>query len=206
MQIIGNMREMRLSIFTWRSRADLVQKIGLSLVFAVLTGLMAQMRMPLPFTPVPITGQTFAVLLAGVLLGKRWGAISMVLYGALGIAGVPWFNAATSGMGATTGYIIGFVLAAAFVGYVTDTFVKARNFYSLIVVMIFSTLFLVYIPGLLWLGTWLNAVSHSPASIGTVFSLGAAPFVAGDILKALAAAGIGWLLLPKTPFSANRAG
>jgi biotin transport system substrate-specific component len=204
MQILGNIRELRLNAFAWRSRADLLQKIGLSLVFAVLTGLMAQIRMPLPFTPVPVTGQTFAVLLAGVALGRRWGAASMVFYGALGLAGVPWFNGAASGLGATTGYIIGFVLTAAFVGYVTDTYIKARSFYSLAALMVFSTLVLVYLPGLLWLGGWLKAASGSSISAGTVISMGATPFIAGDVIKALAAAGVAWLLLPKTPFSEAR--
>jgi len=75
---------------------------------ACLTGILAQARIYLPWTPVPITGQTIAVILAGILLGKCWGSISMAIYGIMGIAGIPWLSGATSGWGPTSGYLLGF--------------------------------------------------------------------------------------------------
>ncbi|UCG41646.1 MAG: biotin transporter BioY, partial [Acidimicrobiia bacterium] len=85
--------------------------------FALLTGLTALWEIPLPFTPVPITGQTFAILLAGATLGLRAGAASQLLYLAMGIVGVPFFAGGSSGWevvtGPTVGYLVGFVAAAA---------------------------------------------------------------------------------------------
>jgi biotin transport system substrate-specific component len=84
--------------------------------FALLTGLTALWEIPLPFTPVPITGQTFAILLAGATLGLRAGAASQLLYLAMGIVGVPFFAGGSSGWevvtGPTVGYLVGFVAAA----------------------------------------------------------------------------------------------
>ena len=201
MQIAGAIRQTRLSIFTWRYHADLPLKITLAILMAMFTGLLAQVRLPLPFTPVPVTGQTMAVLLAGVMLGKKWGGLSMMIYGILGFAGLPWFNATTSGLGATAGYILGFVLAAGFIGHLTDSYLKSRSFYGLLATMLFASLVLVYVPGLLWLGGWMNLVLHKPADVSSIIGMGALPFIAGDVIKAVVAAGIAWLILPKTSYS-----
>ncbi|MEV1005848.1 biotin transporter BioY [Streptomyces sp. NPDC049881] len=84
---------------------------------AVLTGIAAQLTLPVPGSPVPVTGQTFAALLVGASLGASRGLASMVLYALVGMAGVPWFQGGTSGPGgATFGYIIGMTLAAWAVG------------------------------------------------------------------------------------------
>lgn len=84
---------------------------------ALLTGLAAQVVVPLPGTPVPVTGQTFGVLLTGAALGWHRGAASMLLYVLAGIAGVPWFAEGSAGWPAATGgYLVGFVVAAAAVG------------------------------------------------------------------------------------------
>jgi biotin transport system substrate-specific component len=200
MQIVGAFHQTRLNIFTWRCQAAVPVKIVLALGMAAVTGLLAQVRMPLPFTPVPVTGQTLAVLLAGVMLGRKWGGISMGIYGLLGLAGLPWFNGGTSGIGATTGYILGFVLAASLIGYVTDVYLKSRRFTGLFMMMLFASMVLIYLPGLLWLGAWLSLVLHKSTSVAAVMGMGAAPFIAGDILKVAAAAGIAWLVLPKTFF------
>src|SRR3972149_4985549 len=88
--------------------------LSLSFAFAAFTGVCAQVRFYLPFTPVPVTGQVFAVLLCGVLLGPAFGAFSQLLYIALGVAGGPWF--VLGPVGPTGGYIVGFVLAPAIVG------------------------------------------------------------------------------------------
>ena len=124
---LEDFRLARLGAFRWRYQASLPWKITLALLMAGLTGLLAQVRIALPFTPVPLTGQTFAVLLAGVVLGRKWGGVSLAIYAILGVAGVPWFNGGTSGLSATGGYLIGFVLAALFLGYYTDKYAKSRR-------------------------------------------------------------------------------
>src|SRR6478735_937956 len=76
---------------------------------AALTGIAAQIAVPIPGSPVPVTGQTFAALLVGTALGARRGAAALGLYLAAGAAGLPWFAEGSSGAGlATLGYVIGF--------------------------------------------------------------------------------------------------
>jgi biotin transport system substrate-specific component len=198
---LETLRLARLGAFRWRYQASLPWKITLALLMAGLTGLLAQVRIALPFTPVPITGQTFAVLLAGVLLGRKWGGVSLGIYAILGLAGLPWFNGGSSGLSATGGYLIGFVLAALFLGYYTDKYPKYRGFIGIFGLMFFASLMLVYIPGLLWLGFWLHLVKGSTAGIISVISLGAVPFIAGDILKAGLAAAAARILTPKESFT-----
>ena len=104
-----------------RSRVrDVVAVVG----FALLTALAAQITIPLGFTPVPITGQTFAVLLAGGVLGANRGALSMGLYVALGAIGLPFYAEGSGGWtaatGATAGYLVGFVVAAFVVGKMAE--------------------------------------------------------------------------------------
>jgi len=200
-QTMENLRLARLGAFRWRYQASLPWKITLALLMAGLTGLLAQVRIALPFTPVPLTGQTFAVLLAGVVLGRKWGGVSLAIYAVLGIAGLPWFNGGTSGLSATGGYLIGFVLAALFLGYYVDKYPKSRSFSAMFGLMLFANFVLVYIPGLLWLGFWLHIVKGSTAGMISVISLGAVPFIAGDILKAGLAAAAARILTPKESFT-----
>ena len=90
-----------------------VATVALVLGGAAFVGISAQVAIPLPFTPVPLTLQTFAVLLVGAALGTWRGIASMVVYAAAGTAGVPWFSAGSSGWGgASYGYILGFIVAA----------------------------------------------------------------------------------------------
>ena len=84
---------------------------------AAFVGLAAQIAIPLPFTPVPLSGQTFAVLLSVAALGPARGALGMLLYAVAGIAGLPWFASHQSGWAIPSlGYVLGFVLAAVVVG------------------------------------------------------------------------------------------
>ena len=189
------------NVFHWRYGLSIPKKLFLSLAMACLAGLLAQARIPLPWSPVPITGQTFAALLAGVLLGRWWGGASMAIYGGLGFAGLPWFNGWSSGFSATGGYIIGFVLAALFVGHFTDNYIKSRRFFSMVGLMLFASLVLIYVPGLAWLGLWLNFVKGSPASLPSLLTMGAVPFIAGDITKVVAAALLARGVTPKRAFN-----
>jgi biotin transport system substrate-specific component len=191
----------RSDAFSWYRELSVAQKLVLALSMAALTGLAAQVRIPLPWTPVPITGQTLAVLMAGVFLGRWWGGISMALYVALGALGVPWFTAWSGGMGylagPTGGYVIGFVLAALFIGHFTESFIKARNLVSLFALMMAANFVLIYIPGLMQLGFWLNLVQGKTTAISQVLTLGLIPFIAGDVLKITAATLLARGIMPR---------
>jgi biotin transport system substrate-specific component len=180
---------------------SLANKIILSLGMAVLTGILAQVRLFLPWTPVPVTCQTFAVLLAGAVLGKYWGGISQVIYVALGIAGIPWFNGATGGyaviMGPTGGYLLGFVLAALFVGHVIDTYNRSKGFYQMLGIMMFANFILIYLPGIIQLNIWFYLFKGSSLNITQLVYAGVMPFVVGDAIKIVSAALIAKAIIPK---------
>ena len=206
MTIVDNYFRLRYSVFKQRTELSFAYKLVLAFGIAIITGLMAQMKILLPWSPVPITCQTFAVLLAGVLLGGGWGAISQVLYIALGTAGIPWFGTATVGVaslaGPTGGYIIGFILAAWFIGHFSDKYAKTRNFGPMLGLMLFANFVLVYIPGLLQLGHWLYFVKGATPTLWELLTLGAVPFVVGDIAKILVATAVVKVITPKEDFLA----
>jgi len=183
--------------FQWRYEASVGQKVALAVGMACLTGLFAQIRIPL--TPVPITGQVFAVLLAGVLLGGRYGAASQLLYLALGAGGVPWFQGWQGGVaylvqGYTLGYFAGFVLAGLLVGSLTDRYVALRGFRGQLAVMISGAL-VILLSGTLYLAIVLNMGFIEAMKLGFI------PFIPLDLAKAAAVAGISTVLLPKTGYA-----
>jgi len=106
-------------------------------------------------------------------------------------------------LGATGGYLIGFILAALFIGYVTDKYIKSRHFISMLGVMAFASLFLIYVPGVIWLGIWLKAVSGVSVSIISLLAMGVAPFIVGDIIKCVAGALITKTVTPKKDYTGN---
>jgi biotin transport system substrate-specific component len=202
MQLAATIDRAKYDVFRWRYELSIPKKLALALGMAVLTGLLAQVRFPLPWSPVPITGQTFAVLLAGVLLGRWWGGASMAVYAGLGFIGVPWFSGWAGGFGATGGYIIGFILAALFLGHFTDRYIRSRSFVSMLGLMLFANFILIYIPGLIWLGLWLKMVAGAPAaSLGALMGMGLLPFIVGDITKAVLAATIARGVTPKLAYN-----
>jgi biotin transport system substrate-specific component len=205
MELAARINQTKFEVFRWRCELSVPKKLALALGIALLTGLAAQLRVQLPWNPVPITGQTFAVLLAGVLLGKWWGGVSLALYAGLGIAGVPWFTGFGSGLGylagPTGGYVIGFVFAALFLGYFTDKYVRARSFVSMLALMLFANFVLIYVPGLLQLGLWLNIVKGQPVTFSSLLMMGAIPFIVGDITKAVLAAAIARGITPKMAYN-----
>ena len=205
MAIATRINQTRYDVFRWRYELSIPKKLALAIGIACLTGLAAQIRVLLPWSPVPVTGQTFAVLLAGVILGRWWGGISLAIYGGLGIAGVPWFAGWGSGLGylagPTGGYIIGFILAALFLGHFTDKYIKSRSFLSMLGLMLFANFILIYVPGLLQLGLWVNLVKGEPAGITGLLMMGAVPFIAGDITKAVLAAAIARGVTPKSAYN-----
>jgi len=205
MEIAARIDRTKYDVFRWRYELSIPKKLVLALGMACLTGLVAQAKLYLPWSPVPVSGQTFAVLLAGVLLGRWWGGISLAIYAGLGAAGVPWFVGWGSGLGylagPTGGYIIGFILAALFLGHFTDKYIRSRSFLSMLALMLFANFILIYVPGLLQLGLWLNLVKGEPAAFTTLLGLGALPFIAGDITKAVMAAAIARGVTPKSAYN-----
>ena len=105
---------------SWVEKGSLLRKLSLSFGFAILTALSAQIRFELPFTPVPITAQTFVVILSGLLLGSKFGSLSMIFYLFTGLAGFPFFSGSVAGLAIlkspTIGYIIGFFIATQIIG------------------------------------------------------------------------------------------
>lgn len=147
---------------------------------AALTGAAAQVAIPVPGTPVPVTLQTFTVLLAGAALGLHRAALSMILYLLAGLAGVPWF--APSGGNATLGYIVGFFLAASVVGALAARG-GDRTVVRTLGTMALGTV-LIYAVGVPWL------MVATGMDLPTALAKGVVPFLIGDALKVLLAAGL----------------
>jgi biotin transport system substrate-specific component len=201
-------RVARDNAWQWRRELGWVKKLGLSLGMAGIVGVLAQTRIPLPWTPVPITGQTFGVLLAAVLLGQLWGGISLIIYLGLGIGGVHWFNNWTGGIGVlsgpTGGYLFGFVLAALFLGFVTDKYARARSFYRLLGLMLFADFALIFVPGLIQLHLWSTLGGKTASSFYQLLAMGLLPFIPGEIIKVVAAASAARVFSPQEKSSKIR--
>ncbi len=153
----------------------------------VLTAVGAYVTIPLPFSSVSITAQTFFVLLAGLLLGARWGATAMVIYLMIGAAGFPVFSGGAGGIGVmfgpTGGYLIGFVFAAFIVGYIAKRAVGKGSKYrrELFIMGMIVGSAVIYAVGV----PWLALVTNFTLTEAVVFGL--LPFVLGDVIKAVAA-------------------
>ena len=203
--IIDGFFNARYAFFKWRYSLALANKIALAFGMACVTGLVAQVRIGLPFSPVPVTGQTFAVLLAGVLLGRRWGGISQVIYIIMGVAGIPWFAGGSAGyaalIGPSGGYMTGFVLAACFLGHFSDKYVRARSFFPMLGLMLFANFVLIHISGLLQLAVWFRFAKGALPSFWNLLWMGTFPFIIGDIIKIAAAATVAYSITPKKPFN-----
>ena len=163
---------------------DLAWVVGGSLFIA----LCARVTIPLPFTPVPVTGQTLAVLLIGVLLGSRRGVLCLLAYLAEGALGLPVF-AEGAGLaymaGPTGGYLVGFVVAAYLTGLLAERGWDRRAGTTLLAVLLGNAV--IYAFGLSWLARFVGSER--------VLAVGLMPFIAGDLLKALlatAALPLGW--------------
>lgn len=159
---------------------------------SILVALSAQICIPVPFSPIPITGQTLSVLLLGALLGSRRGALSLAAYLAEGASGWPVFSGASGGLvhltGPTAGYLAGFVPAAFLTGLLAERGWDRTKKTALAAMVLGNAV--IYAFGLAWLGLFTGA--------GRVLSLGLTPFLAGDLLKVTLAAcllPVGWKLI-----------
>lgn len=150
---------------------------------AALVGVAAQVAVPLPGTPVPLTLQTLAVLLVGAGLGWRRAGASVLLYGAAGAAGVPWFAGGHSGLVfASSGYVVGFVLAAVMVGWSAQRR-GDRTIARTTGTMLCGTV-VIYVCGVAVL------MPVAGMSLSAALTTGVLPFVLGDVVKVAVAAGL----------------
>ena len=169
---------------TLAPRFDVLTDAGLVLAGTALVAGAAQISISLPFTPVPITGQTFAVLLVGATLGTIRGAASLLLYLWLGVAGAPIYADHAHGWSVVTsasgGYLVGFVLAAALTGFLAERRWD-RRLSSSIGLMLTGNV-VIYLVGLPWLAIVLNT------DLEKTLELGLYPFIPGDTFKLYIAA------------------
>ena len=157
--------------------------VALVLGAAALTGVAAQVALPLPFTPIPLSLQTLTVLLAGAALGPLRGGLGMAVYLVAGIAGVPWFSEQRSGTEfASFGYILGFVVAAALVGALAGRGAD-RTVARAAALMVLGNL-VIYAFGVSWL------MGTLAVGLERALELGVLPFLIGDGLKVAVAAGL----------------
>ncbi|MFD5251646.1 biotin transporter BioY [Streptomyces bobili] len=173
--------------------ASRVRDIALVLGGAALTGLAAQIAVPVPGSPVPVTGQTFAALLVGTTLGARRGFLSLAVYALVGMAGVPWFAEGGSGAGAVSfGYVLGMILASTVVGALARRGAD-RSVPRMAGTMLVGSA-IIYAIGVPYLA-YAADISASAA-----IAAGLTPFLIGDALKAALAMGLlptAWKLIKR---------
>jgi len=173
---------------------DWTRSVGLVLTFSLLMALSAQIVFPIG--PIPITGQTFVVLLTGALLGSRLGAMAMIVYLIEGASGLPFFSGGLSGvphlLGQTGGYLVAFPAAA----FITGAFAEHdwdRRFPTAVAAMAIGSL-VIMLSG--W--AWFSILTNTPMDVA--FKITVLPFIPGDIIKILLAAAAlpaGWALLQR---------
>ena len=186
----------------------LLRTITLAVLGSLFIALVAQIQVPL--WPVPITGQTFGVLVVGLVFGCRLGALTLILYLCEGLVGLPVFSGSKSGLvtlvGPTGGYIVGFIFAAAITGYLAEKRWDRNVWYTGLAMLLGNIA--IYIPGLIWLmlyfegpGSQYVAAVGASTAIGAALTKGLLPFIIGDIIKLILAAIIFpyvWRYLPKS--------
>lgn len=163
--------------------------------FVVATALAAHVRVPVPFTPVPLTLQTMVVLLAGALLGPRLGAASQLTYLAMGIGGLPVFAGGLGLaylLGPTGGYLLAFPVAAFVAGLLTRPGARrGMAEAALLVVGLTAASLIILVSGAAWLTTLTGDLAGAIA-------LGILPFLVGDVIKVALAALIAWRVRRRT--------
>lgn len=193
-----------------RAAARAVYQVACAVGGSLLVAGLAQISFRLPFTPVPITGQTLGVLLVGAAYGPALGAATLVLYLVWGLIGLPVFAPKADGShetgiqvlratSATGGYLIGFVAAAGLTGWLSRRGWD-RSIRSSIGVMLLGSI-AIYAVGVPWLYHALPpAIGGDPVTLDTALSFGLYPFIIGDTAKLLVAAGllpVAWRLLER---------
>jgi biotin transport system substrate-specific component len=159
-------------------------KIAVTIAFIVAVALLSRGRFYLPDNPVPITFQTFGILMMGGVLGWRWGTLAGVGYYLVGMAGLPVFQGGNNGWtyvteGVTGGYLLGFILATFLVGYISQHgWDRSRSLWPMLLASL-----LLYAPALIWLSVF----DFSWPADGELFSAAMYPFIPGDLIKLMLA-------------------
>jgi len=204
-EAISSYRNAAYNFYKWRSEAGFVYNLILAFAFAGLTGLGANLKIYLPFTPVPVTGQSFFVLLSAVAIGKYAG-LSQIIYASLGAFdafGLPWFAAAKQPLkfdygniifGPTAGYIAGFIIAAFVLGWLIDNSLSSRSLWYQISLISFGTA-IIYASGAYWLSI------AAKMSLKTAILKGVLPFLPGDVVKGAGVVLYAHLTLPKSSYN-----
>jgi biotin transport system substrate-specific component len=161
----------------------LVRNVALVVGGTLFVALSALVQIPLPFTPVPLSLQTFAVLLTGAALGSRRGVASMALYLLAGVAGVPWFSAHHSGWAfASFGYVVGFVAAAWLAGRLAEAGADRQVLKNTGLLVVGNVV--IYAFGVTGL------MAFTGMGLSTALAKGVAPFLVGDLIKIAVAAAL----------------
>jgi biotin transport system substrate-specific component len=175
------------SIQLWETKQPFFTKTFFQILFALLTGLAAQLRIYLPFTPVPITLQTIPVFLSGYLLGKKSGAKSQTIYIFLGLIGLPWFANFSGGwqaiLGPTGGYLLAFIPASYLSGYLSEHLLFDPNSMLKIISLNVIILTSIYSLGSIHLYCWFYFTNGITLTIRTLVQMSILPFLLGDISK-----------------------
>ncbi|MGI6575665.1 MAG: biotin transporter BioY [bacterium] len=150
-------------------------------LFAALTAVLGYVSIPLPFSPVPITAQTFGVMLAGSLLGAKGGSLSMILYLLIGVVGIPIFASGSGGIGVlagpTGGYLLSYPFAAYIIGTISSFGSERTSIYKLGIANLLGGIGIIYTFGVLQLNLATNMGWESAVVSGAL------PFIFGDLLK-----------------------
>lgn len=163
-----------------------LEKVTLVLSFSLLLALLSQIRIPLPFTPVPVTLQTLGVLFIGYYLGPRLGVVSVLTYLMLGALGLPFFSGLKGGLlhlsGPTGGYLMGFVAGVYLVGLSKEKGLLSKHYFSFLVAL--CAHLVIYFFGTLW---FISGFYHLglAKTLKELLYLTVFPFLIVDIFKAL---------------------
>ena len=176
-------------------RSSMLMNVLLVVAASLVTAAAAQLEIRLPFTPVPISGQTFAVLMSGIVLGARRAFAAQMLYLVQGAAGMPFFSGGAAGalhlVGPTGGYLMAFPFAAALTGALAENAWDRKPFTMFLTMLAGSTI--IFVLGLAQLSRYLPA--------NQLLASGLLPFIPGDIIKSLlatAALPLAWRLVPRS--------
>ncbi|TGC11131.1 biotin transporter BioY [Methanolobus halotolerans] len=158
---------------------DDIKKMALSSLFAALIAVGAYLKIPIPFSPVPITLQVLFIFLAGAMLGARWGTLSVIVYLLLGIIGLPVFSGGSSGigmlLGPTGGYLISFAIAAFLIGTLSEK--KGTSNILLNATFMIAGLCVIYLLGTSYLSYAASITLENAVKVGVL------PFLPADLLK-----------------------
>lgn len=194
MKIVVAKQSLKDSYFYQVLKSTILGKLVLALAFAILTGLFAQLKFYLPWTPVPVTAQTLVVLTSGVLLGSRWGGLSQFIYVGMGVASFNWFATGKVILlyfwGPSFGYLVGFIFAAVFTGFVVENFKDKLSPMKFFGVLMAINFIMIYIPGMIVLGLWNQQVNGNAVNLYNVIVLGCLSFLPLDMIKIAMVSGL----------------